>query len=339
MSIAIEEIARQVVANLGLDSGYELSTQWVSQRYQELCSRAKFRHLRQYGQLYLPAPIQTGSCTITVDSPTVLLDAQALNDCQNNKFFQWPDGFAGMFFRPQIGTSWSQIAAAHTDGTIDLVTPYALNNGLPNFNPPMIQSGITFYILPRYVDLDPTARQIGTVVCDYMYRPLRIVSEDQLNLREPNRFLVSAYPFYAAELNSDLNKTGNPKQLEIYPWPIQSTTLHYTYWQNPPSLAYGDYLPPTIDPDIVRSGAMADACSSQSGKAARMGNLEMAGYWRNLYNQQITEFEKKVNRAIRNDRGAEDLAFMLRRGNWQRGGSFDFDPITTAFENFYSRGY
>jgi hypothetical protein len=329
------EVARQVVANLGLDSGYELATQWIGQRYAELCSRAKFRHLRKYGQLYLPAPVQTGTCTITQDSTTVLLDSSGIAACQAQTFFQWPDGFSGLWFRPQIGTAWSRISSVTAAGAITLETPFASDNGFMFSNPP-VQAGITFYILPRYVELDPTARQIGTMVCDFMYRPLEIISEDQLNLKAPNRFLVSAYPQYAAELNSNANTTGYPKQIEIYPWPVQSVTLHYTFWQTPPVLGFGDFIPPTIDIDILRTGAMIDMANNQMGKAIRMGDLNKAGFFRNVANQESTNFEKKVNRAIRNDRGAEDLAFVLRRRGWMP--PTDWDPIKGAFENFLARG-
>src|SRR5579859_2761391 len=293
-----------------MDSGYELAAQWVGQRYAELCSRAKFRHLRQYGQLYLPAPIQTGTCTITQDSFTVTLDSTALAACQSNAFLQWPDGFTGLWFRPQIGTAWSRIANASAAGVLTLETPFAADNGFIFTNPPVAQAGVTFYIVPRYVELDPTARQIGTMVCDFMYRPLEIISQDQLNMKAPNRFLVSAYPQYAAELNSELTESGYPKQVEIYPWPVQSVTLHYTYWQTPPVLGFGDFIPPTIDIDILRTGAMIDMANNQMGKAIRMGDLQKAAMFRNIANQESTNFEKKINRAIRNDRGAEDLAFV-----------------------------
>ena len=344
MAVAIRDVARQVVANLGLDSGYELAAQWCGQRYAELTARAKFRHLRQYSQVYLPAPINVGTSTITLDNPVVTLDSAALAACQSNQFFCWPDGFTGLFFRPQIGLTWYRIASANQQGgvgTLILETPFAQDNGFL-FNqsnpPPTVQTGIPFYIIPRYVQLDPQARQLGVFVCDFMYRPLELVSEDELNRRvAPNRFLVWAYPQFVAELNSNLNLTGQPKQVEIYPWPTQSVTMHYTFWATPKILGIEDYLPPTIDPDIVRSGAMVDACNNRAGKAVRAGNLQEAQYWTNLGNQNETKFNQKVGRAIRNDMGAEDLAFTLQRNGWRP--PLDFDPITTAFDNFLARGF
>src|SRR5208282_3091663 len=132
-------------------------------------------------------------------------------------------------------------------------------------------------------------------------------------------------------------RTGYPKQVELAPWPIQSTTLHYTYWQTPEGLNWDDYIPPTIDNDILRTGAERIACSNAAGKAVRMGQMEQAAYWTNISNQRRTEFESKVSRAIRNDRGAEDLAFRLKRHGWKP--PIDWDPIKDAFDQFIAQGY
>ena len=223
-------IARQAVAQLGLDSGYELASQFVGQRYQETCARAKFRHLRQFGELYIPAPITAGTITLTLDTPTIILDAAALSACRTNKFYKWPEGFTGLWFRPQIGITWYRIARADDQtGTLILETPFAYDNSYLVGTNQLTQSSITYFILPRYQQLDPSARQLGVFMCDYVFRPLKIVSEDQLNRMVPSRFLISSYPQYVAELNSNLNMTGMPKQVEIYPYPSNSVTLHYTY--------------------------------------------------------------------------------------------------------------
>jgi hypothetical protein len=341
----IADIARQAVAHLGLDSGYELAAQYAGERYAEVCSRAKFRHLRKFGTIYLPAPIQSGTCTITFDSPTVTLDATALAACQNQTFLDWPDGFTGLFFRPQIGITWYQIAEAYVTpagvGTIVLTTPFAFDNSFlvtsPPPPPPVIQAGVSFYVLPRYFELVPDARQLGVFMCDFVFKPLTVVSEDQLNMMVPSRFLVSTYPQFVAEMNSNLDTTGVPKQVEIYPPPTQSVTVHYTYYATPKILQWQDFLPPTIDPDTIRSGAMADLASNMSGKAIRAGALDQAAYWRNLYNQEQTNFEKKIPKSIRNDRGIEDIRFILQRGTWRL--PLDWDPNVDAYTNFVIRGF
>ena len=341
MAFQIADVARQAVAQLGLDSGYELAAQFCGQAYAELCSRAKFRHLRKFGTIYMPAPIQAGTCTITFDSPVITLDATALAACQADPFLQWPDGFTGLFFRPQIGITWYEIAYAEANGNITLTTPFAFDNSYlvtsPPPPPPVVQSGVTFYILPRYYPLAADARQLGVFMCDFVFRPLTVVSEDQLNMMVPSRFLVSTYPQFVAEMNSNLDQTGQPKQVEIYPPPTNSVTVHYTYYSTPKILLWEDFLPPTIDPDTIRSGAMSQLASNKSGKAVRAGNLEEAAYWRNVSNQERTNFENKIPKAIRNDRGLEDVRMILRRGTWRV--PLDFDPNQDAYTNFVLRGY
>ena len=294
----------------------------------------------------MPAPIQSGTCTITFDSPIITLDATALAACQASKFLGWPDGFTGLFFRPQIGITWYEIAEAYVDpatglGTLVLTTPFAFDNSFlvtsPPPPPPVVQAGVSFYVLPRFFALQPDARQLGVFMCDFVFRPLTVVSEDQLNMMVPSRFLVSTYPQFVAEMNSNLDQTGVPKQVEIYPPPTQSVTVHYTYYATPKILQGEDFLPPTIDPDTIRSGAMSQLASNQSGKAVREGNLEKAAYWRNVSNQERTIFESKIPKAIRNDRGIEDIRLILRRGTWRV--PLDFDPNVDAWTNFVLRGF
>ena len=333
----VRDIARQVLNRVALEGGFELAGQYVGQRYQELTSRAKFRHLRKYGQVYLPAPITTGTVTITQDSAEVIADSTALAawQAQESSFYQYPDGFSGLFFRPQIGRTWYRIAQVN-GATLTLETPFAADNSEIFASGNIVAAN--YYILPRYVNLAPDARQLGVFVCDFMYRPLRLMSEDELNIQAPNRFWVWAYPQIVAELGSNLKTTGQPKVVEIYPWPVQSVTMHYTYWATPPMLALDDAIPPVIDDDILRTGAMVDAALNAGAMAARKGNLELAAFYTNLSNQQDTRWESKISRAIRNDRGLDDLKFMLARGNWRRA-PVDFDPIKTAYDNFIARGF
>lgn len=341
-NVTMQDIGRQAVAELGLDWGYELGAQFAGFGYSETCARAKFRHLRQFGQIFLPDPITAGTISLTINSPVITLNSVALNAVRsmNSEGYEWPNGFTGLFFRPQIGITWYKIAYA-TDinnvGTVILETPFAYDNSYLVGSGQLQQTNVNYYIIPRYQQLDPTARQIGVVMVDYVFRPLKCISEDEMNRMVPSRFLISSYPSHWAELNSNLKLPGIPKQIEVYPYPSNSTTLHYTYWQNPPLLGYGDYLPPTIDPDIIRTYTKIQLAQNASGKAVRASNFEAAAYWRNVSNQERSLYESQINRAVRNDRGAEDLKMTIRRMGWQ--GPIDYDSITTSFENFLAQGY
>jgi hypothetical protein len=342
MAVQVRDVARQVVANLGQSSGYELAAQWIGQRYAELCGKAKFRHLRELGQLYLPAPLQSGTCTVTFDSPLVQLNATAQAAAAAQTYLNWPDGYTGLWFRPQIGITWYRIAQANANtGVITLETPFAFDNSYlvtsPTPPPPVFQNNIPFYILPRYQQLDPRARQLGVFLADFIFRPLTLVSQDEMNARYGSRFLVSTYPQFVSEFNTNFDLQGMPKQVEIYPYPTNSVTIHYTYWKTPVALNYDDYIPPTIDPDILRTGATIDMANNRMGDAVRKGNLEQAAFYRNIANQEETKFAQKTNRAIRDDKGAEDLKFILQRSSWRQ--PLDWDPNKDAYSNFVMRGY
>src|SRR6185437_14434032 len=152
------------------------------------------------------------------------------------------------------------------------------------------------------------------------------------NLYYSNRFLIWSYPQKVALLNNNLNIQGTPRQVEVYPWPSTSTTMHYTYWQTPPNLSLDTEVPQVIDDDILREGALIDAMRQQMGLAMKRGDMNAAALWRNEYRMQDTKFQSLVSRAIRNDRGVDDLKFLLQR-NWNRMGSnnLDWDPIQTAY--------
>lgn len=344
----VRDLARETVAQIGLDSGYELAAQYISQSYQELCAHARFRHLRKLSSLYLPAPLgmtgttPSGTFTVTLGSRAVVGDATA--SAALAAYGGAPLSLVGQWFRLQQGSVWYRIVRVDTTVAaawqLILETPYASDNNAQGIFPSGPTSGpVNYYIIPRFINLAPEARTIGTVVCDAVYRPLEQISEDEMNLAFSSRVLVAFPPRWFAILGQNDNADGLPKQIEIYPWPVNSTTLHYTYWQHPPQLALDDLVPPAIDGDILREGAKRFLWSNAAGKAMRAGNLEMARDLRNEARLQQAAFNILVSRAVRNDRGGDDLKFILKASAWMRPRApLDWDPITDAFQNFLARG-
>lgn len=336
MAVQVKDIARDVVALCGTDFGYELFSKWTSRRYQMLCAQGQFRHLRKVAQLYLPAPITGGSFTVTLGSPIILADSTATAAMQ--AVIGAPDAIVGQWFRLLQGSVWYRIAQVIPGSTWNLVleTPYASDNtGAGIFSNNTTQANLNYYIVPRFVELAPDARQIGTMVIDAMYRPLARMSEDELNLMYNARFLVAYPPWCYAIVGSALGDTNQPKVAEFYPWPQASTTIHYTYWANPPALKIDDYIPPTIDADILVAGVSADAWAQEAATMLRTGKVAEAQAARNWSREENQRFQSMIGRAMRNDRGSEDLKFILRR---RRAIPPDFDPIMTAYENWYASG-
>lgn len=58
----IEEIAKEVIASVNSDAGYLLAVKWANSRYQQLVSRARFRHLRETGTIDISAGGSTWDC-------------------------------------------------------------------------------------------------------------------------------------------------------------------------------------------------------------------------------------------------------------------------------------
>src|SRR5882724_5153904 len=75
---SVEEVARAVLGALATDAGHVLVAQWVVERYTELVSKVRYRHLRQIGEVIVPATINAGTVTLTQGSQVVTPDAIAL---------------------------------------------------------------------------------------------------------------------------------------------------------------------------------------------------------------------------------------------------------------------
>ena len=338
MSVKVREIATDVVALSSRDWGLELVSSWISRRYQELAGQAQFRHLRKVAALYLPAPINTGTFTVTLGSNKITADANATAAMAAYKGA--PNSIIGNYWRLGQGSVWYQIMNIDTAGAswvLTLETPYASDNtGTSIFGNSNTLSNLTYYIIQRYTPLAPEARQFGTFVIPAMFRPLKNRSEDELNMLYSNRFLVAYPPADYAIVNSNLGIQGQPKIAEFYPYPQASTTIFYVYWATPPALGLEDYIPDVIDRDILLSGALAYSHQNAAAAWLKTGQVESARECRNWANQEETRFQNKLARAIRNDRGVDDLKFVLQR--YRQRVPLDFDPIQTAAEDWYSRG-
>src|SRR3990167_10693695 len=72
-----EEVARSVLGAINTSANLLLAARWVSERYQKLCSRTRFRHLRTVKELLIPADIADGTAAFIRGSRVVTGDATA----------------------------------------------------------------------------------------------------------------------------------------------------------------------------------------------------------------------------------------------------------------------
>lgn len=309
-----EEVARDVLAAVGTSAGHVLAAKWVSDRYVELVSRVRFRHLRRLGEVVVPATITAGTVTLTEGSRTVTPDATALA--------AWvavaQDGLIGRSFRAQ-DNEW-YVVDGFDGATITLTTPRVEAS----------VAGSGYSIAARTVALAPSARWVAPYMIHMRTRNRVInVSLDTLNFGAPTRDRQSSPPDVWAETGRN---AAGAKLVEFYPYPNVNEMIHYVYWEIPPALEFDAPIPQEIDGYVLREGALIDAMRYEAAQAARTARLEEAAYWRNEYRAQETKWENKyIPAAARTDRGVDDISFILAGVGSRWGGVSDRD-ITTAHE-------
>ncbi len=346
----VEEVARQCISMVDSTLPGPTVETWVSEIYRDLCSRYKARHLRQQFQVYLPAPMNVGTVSIQYDSPIVTPDGAAAPAWQNYTvggapgspaIATGPECFVGWYFRLFNGRAWYKIAAIDPVSLqMTLETPFSQDT--TGVGSGSIVSGNAYYMVPRFVNLDPSVRYVSTMVIDSWFREIPIISAEEMDSKWPARWLVAFPPWCCSQIGRDDGMTGQPIQMEFYPYPQVSTTAHYVGIRHPPYLQASDPIPPTIDDAVLLEGVLARAyrwmawqCGNPRNKT--MFNVEAAALWRNEANSQRSKWDTIWPRAARNDRSTDDLTMILRSGRWNRG-SMDFDPVQTARQNWLSGG-
>lgn len=313
---SIEEIARGVLSDTGTDAGHVLCAQWIADRYVELVSKVRFRHLRKLGEVVVPATVTAGTVTLTQQSPVITPDATALAAWNALGSL---NTLVGRSLRAQ-DTEW---------GIIDAVEGSTLILRTPRVQASVVGTG--YWIAARSVALDTSARWLGEFVHMRRRQALLSVSLTELDLDAPWRDQLSAPPNVVAEVERAADGT---KRVEFYPYPNVDELIHYVYWAIPPTLGFDDILPKEIDAYVLRDGALIDAMRYEASKAARMGKIEQAAYWRNEYRAQETSWRDSMRDAARTDRGMDDVSFIVQGMTGRRPGWGD---ITTAHELVWSR--
>src|SRR5689334_14715466 len=97
--MTVEEVARAALGAVDTAAGYILACQWVAERYSTLCSRTRFKHLRQVFEVVVPANISAGTVTTVVGSRQVVGDATASA--------AWTDALVGRHLR--VFSTWYEI--------------------------------------------------------------------------------------------------------------------------------------------------------------------------------------------------------------------------------------
>lgn len=317
--MTVEDVARDVLAAINSDANYLLACRWVAERYRELCSRTRLRHLRKVGQLHIAAPIHTGTVAVTRESSIVSVsDADALSALPVG------EALKGRWFRGQ--RVWYRIldytvAEDGLSAEIQLDTPYTEPTN----------ANIAYRIVERFVALPKEVRWIAPyMVLMRRYTALEMMTQVEADVRDPSRLLINGYgPTMAIEIGTN---EQNQRIFEFYPYSSQAETITFVYWSVPPELKENDEIPPAIEPHVLREGALIDAMRYEAAQMARTGNNEGAATMTNSWRSQKTAWERDIMEALRTDRGVDDLTFLMRSARQLYPGQ-----IMTARDEVYAR--
>ena len=291
------DVGREVVASVVTDTSALLVAQWAAQRYVQLASRTRFRHLRKRGEVIVPGALSAGTVTTTRDSRAVFLDTMAQASLTNI--------IEERYFRTH--TTWYKIE--RFNGTyFTLSSPFSENGG----------SLVAYRIVPRYVALHPSVRFLGDVFVNMrLRRPLDRLSQTQLDSLFPERTLVGSPISYWSEAGVALDANGlQCKVIEFYPYDTYDELMSFVYWEEPSVHAPDDEIPKGVDSFTLGEGALINLYRSEMTKALQAGKADIAGTWRNEARAQETAWERRISEAIRNDRGTDDITFILQLADY-----------------------
>jgi hypothetical protein len=306
----VEQVATEVLAAVDSSAGLLQAGQWVAQRYRQFASKSRLRHLREVGELRIPAPITTGLVTATQGSASVTANAAAQAVLSS--------AIIGRHLR--VGSTW-YLVSAYSAPTITLATAFAESTA----------TSVGYSIVQRWSSLATDARWLGSFVHMRLRCPLRNVSVTVLDHHYPDRLLVASTPLYWAEVGED--NTTKAKLVEIYPYSSVAEVIHYVYWREPSILALTDEIPSHVDSSLCREGALVDLFRFKAAQAADKNQIEAAAFWRNESQVQRGVWERMCVNGAKQDRGVEDIGFIL-----QRSGMLGNHSINDARSEIYARG-
>lgn len=305
----VEEVARDVAGLIGSDNDLLLVGQWVSRRWQEIANSTTLRALQRIGELVVPAAYSTGTVSATRGSNSITGTSTA-----------WSQDLVGRHLR--INVNWYEIVQVASSTSLLLKSNYAEDT----------ISDAGYHIVQRHNKLAADARKLGVFVHMRLRRPLQTVSQMGLNLMIASRFEVNSVPSFVSELTPD---TDGTRQVEIYPYPMDTELIHYQYWAEPQALGFNDYIPGNVDTEALREGVLVDVYRFLANKLAMEGKIDAAAYYRNEARSQETSWKNvHKKRLLQQDEGTDDLEFILMRNGAHPRGHQD-RVIDTAYDQVW----
>ena len=284
----VDEIASDLVGSFDAQDALVPALRWINNRYVQLVRRARFRHLRQIGELSIPAQQNTGTVSVTRGSTTVTGVGTGWSFLPDTE---------GWYFR--AGTAWYKIDSSGGATDITLASAYAEDD----------VSGGSYALIKRFHPLESDARWIGQFAHDRLRSTLDgPIAHAALDVIAPDRNLIASLPEFVAQAGVD---SSGYLIVEIYPYCSRSEMIHYEYWSLPEDLGFSSDIPAQVDHDVLKEGALIDPFRWFMAKAAKQGKVDEAALWRNESRAQETRWKDYIKEAVRAARGAEDITAVL----------------------------
>lgn len=306
-----DELIRDIIASLPGDLEAPLVARWLNNRYQELTSRVRFRHLRKIGEVILPPVVNNGTVSVTRGSTSVAGVGTTFVTSigsGNQEFY---------YFKTR--SAWYKVASIGGEGTLTLASAFAEDD---------VSAG-SYAIVKKHIGLASDARWLGEMMIARLRMRLSLISLTELNITAPGRELTQIYPSYAAQVGTT---STNELMFEFYPYCKVSEIIQYVYWSLPAALTFATTIPPVIDPYTLKEGALIDAYRWVKINSINKGNVEAAAVYANEEAKQRTIWEHAIRDAIKAQRGVDDVTLLIE----SFGGRKVFNGITNAYQQVLS---
>jgi len=301
MSTQVDELIRDILASVSTSAGSPVIARWMNNRYRELVSKVKFRHLRKVGELVLPAAVTAGTISITEGSTTVTPDATAqaawlISPGADTTTEHW-------YLR--VDNSWYRVSSiAATTAIMTLESQFLSTTSATS----------TYVLVKRFHSLAADCRWLGSMYFDRLGMELENLSLLELDVLASGRYLTQSIPTHYAQVGVD---SAGALLYEIYPPSADAELIRYIYWSLPTSLTFTTTLPDVIDSDVLKEGVLVDVYRYEKLAQISKGNIESDAVLANEEQKQRKIWADKLKDAIRSSRGSDDITFLLtmRRGS------------------------
>lgn len=307
----LEDVARHAKSLMSSDASTPLAAQWVNFRIAEVAGQKRLRTYRRLKELYVPAPVTTGTVTVTRDSPDVIGTGTA-----------WTQTYEGWYLRPQ--TAWYRVLSVNSPTSITLESPFAENS----------LTDTSYTLVKRYQELPADVQMFSESLFIHGRngRPLRVISWEELSVMYPLRsWGGGGLPQVVAEAEP---RFDGVRQLEIYPYPSTSELYYYLAWLKPESLDMGAPVPPFINPYVLVEGIKVDMLFYA---ASREQDASIKQLLYNEHRRQATYWQGKIHECLLMEPGVDDAQFVVRQLADKRG-PYDYDIVTAYDQVWFGRG-